>query len=97
MSRDLDTITLVVTTAVLENAVGLLAIHFPEKFHPEAWRAMPRSTSPIPCHEFSHERRAPSTGRSASTRAASSVTRSRRPRRSVTVEGSRASTCYSMT
>ena len=39
MSRDLDTITLVVTTAALENAVGLMAIHFPEKFHPEAWRA----------------------------------------------------------
>ena len=40
MSRDLDTTTLVVTTAALENAVGLLAIHFPEKFHLEAWRAL---------------------------------------------------------
>jgi hypothetical protein len=52
-----------------------------------AARAMPRSTSPIPRHEFSHKRRAPSTGISAFTRAASSVTRSSRPRRSVTGRG----------
>jgi len=40
VSRDLDTITLVVTTAALENAVGLLAIHFPVFFHLETWRAL---------------------------------------------------------
>ncbi len=33
-------VELTVTTAALENAVGLLAIHFPEKFHLEAWRAL---------------------------------------------------------
>ena len=51
------------------------------------WCAMPRSTAPMPRHEFSQERSAPSTGRPASTRAASSVTRSRRPSWSVTAGG----------
>jgi len=40
LPRDLDTITLVVTTAALEKSIGLLAIHFPEKFHLEAWQAL---------------------------------------------------------
>ena len=31
---------LTVTTPVLLKAIGLLAIHFPEKFHLEAWRAL---------------------------------------------------------
>jgi len=43
------------------------------------------TSHPLPgITESSHERSAPSTARSASTQAASSVTRSRRPRRSVT-------------
>jgi hypothetical protein len=33
-------VELTVTTVALMKAIGLLAIHFPEKFHVEAWRAM---------------------------------------------------------
>ena len=40
MPADLARVTLTVTTAALETAIGLLAIHFPEKFHLEAWRAL---------------------------------------------------------
>ncbi len=38
--NELASVELSVTTAALENAIGLLAIHFPEKFHLEAWRAL---------------------------------------------------------
>jgi len=37
---DLATVTLTVTTAALETAIGLRAIHFPEKFHLEGWRVL---------------------------------------------------------
>jgi len=36
----LVSIELAVTTPALLKAIGLLAIHFPEKFHLEAWRAL---------------------------------------------------------
>jgi len=38
--NELASVELIVMTAALENAIGLLAIHFPEKFHLEAWRAL---------------------------------------------------------
>ncbi len=38
--NELASVELTITIAALENAVGLLAIHFPEKFHSEAWRAL---------------------------------------------------------
>ncbi len=37
---ELASIELTVTTQLLLKAIGLLAIHFPEKFHLEAWRAL---------------------------------------------------------
>ena len=37
---ELASVELTVTTAALLKAIGLLAIHFPEKFHLEAWRAL---------------------------------------------------------
>lgn len=37
---ELASVELAVTTAALLKAIGLLAIHFPEKFHLEAWRAL---------------------------------------------------------
>lgn len=39
-SDELASVELIVTTAALLRAIGLLAIHFPEKFHVEAWRAL---------------------------------------------------------
>jgi hypothetical protein len=36
----LASVELTVTTAALLKAIGLLAIHFPEKFHLEAWQAL---------------------------------------------------------
>src|SRR6266542_17702 len=48
---------------------------------------MSKSPNSMPRHESSHERRASSTGKSALTRAASGLTRSRRARRSVTGGG----------
>ena len=36
---DPRSVELTVTTASLVMAIGRLAVHFPEKFHPEAWRA----------------------------------------------------------
>ncbi len=38
--NELASVELTVTTAALLKAIGLLAIHFPEKFHLEAWRAL---------------------------------------------------------
>ena len=38
--NELTSVELTVTTATLVKAIGLLAIHFPEKFHVEAWRAL---------------------------------------------------------
>jgi hypothetical protein len=38
--NELAPIGLIVTTAALEKAIALLAIHFPEKFHLEAWHAL---------------------------------------------------------
>jgi len=38
--NELASVELTVTTATLLKAIGLLAIHFPEKFHLEAWRAL---------------------------------------------------------
>ena len=38
--NELASVELIVMTAALENAIGLLAIHFPEKFHLQAWRAL---------------------------------------------------------
>jgi len=40
--NELASVELTVTTATLLKAIGLLAIHFPEKFHLEAWRALDR-------------------------------------------------------
>ena len=41
MSEELPPIVeLTVTTAALLRAIGLLAVHFPEKLHVEAWRAL---------------------------------------------------------
>jgi hypothetical protein len=37
---ELASVELTVTTPALLKALGLLAIHFPEKFHLEAWRAL---------------------------------------------------------
>jgi hypothetical protein len=38
--NELASVELTVTTAALEKAIALLAIHFPEQFHLEAWRAL---------------------------------------------------------
>jgi hypothetical protein len=38
--NELASVELTVTTPALSKAIGLLAIHFPEKFHLEAWRAL---------------------------------------------------------
>ena len=38
--HELASVELTVTTPVLLRAIGLLAIHFPEKFHLEAWQAL---------------------------------------------------------
>ena len=38
--NDLASVELTVTTPVLLKVIGLLAVHFPEKFHLEAWRAV---------------------------------------------------------
>jgi hypothetical protein len=38
--HELASVELTVTTSVLLRAIGLLAIHFPEKFHLEAWQAL---------------------------------------------------------
>jgi hypothetical protein len=38
--NELASVELTVTTAALEKAIALLAIHFLEKFHLEAWRAL---------------------------------------------------------
>jgi hypothetical protein len=38
--NELASLELTVTTAALEKAIALLAIHFPEKFHLEAWHAL---------------------------------------------------------
>jgi len=40
MPADSATVTLTVTTAALEQAIALLAVQFPEKFHLEAWHAL---------------------------------------------------------
>ncbi len=37
---EVASVELLVTTAALLKAIGLLAIHFPEKFHLEAWQAL---------------------------------------------------------
>ena len=37
---EVASVELIVTTAALLNVIGLLAIHFPEKFHLEAWQAL---------------------------------------------------------
>jgi len=36
---DLPSVELTVTTPALLMAIGRLAVHFPEQFHAEAWRA----------------------------------------------------------
>ncbi|PYN83495.1 MAG: hypothetical protein DMD87_30070 [Candidatus Rokuibacteriota bacterium] len=38
--HELASVELTVTTPALLKAIGLLAIHFPEKFHLEAWQAL---------------------------------------------------------
>lgn len=38
--NELASVEMTVTTAALVKAIALLAIHFPEKFHLEAWRAL---------------------------------------------------------
>jgi hypothetical protein len=38
-ASELASVELIVTTPALMKAIGLLAIHFPEKFHLEAWHA----------------------------------------------------------
>ncbi len=37
---EVASVELIVATAALLKAIGLLAIHFPEKFHLEAWQAL---------------------------------------------------------
>jgi hypothetical protein len=37
---EVASVELIVTTVALLKAIGLLAIHFPEKFHLEAWQAL---------------------------------------------------------
>jgi len=46
--NELASVELTVTTAALLKAIGLLAIHFPEKFHLEAWRALTSAPSGRP-------------------------------------------------
>jgi hypothetical protein len=38
--NELASVELTITTAALLKAIALLAIHFPEKFHLEAWHAL---------------------------------------------------------
>jgi hypothetical protein len=38
VSEELASVELTVTTAALVRTIGRLAVHFPEKFHLEAWR-----------------------------------------------------------
>ncbi len=46
---EVASVELLVTTAALLKAIGLLAIHFPEKFHLEAWQALTRDSASMIC------------------------------------------------